>query len=111
MLRRFNLSEWALAQRLLAQLPARALLLGDRLYGVAAFVGPARVACARVGSHFLLRAGRATKPRVVRRLADGSRLIQIALRARHRLLRLRSQPRRAARRRSVGPAVSRSADC
>jgi len=77
-------SEWALAQRLLAQLPARALLLGDRLYGVAAFVGPARVACARVGSHFLLRAGRATKPRVGRRLPDGSRLIQIALRARQR---------------------------
>jgi hypothetical protein len=77
-------SEWALAQRLLAQLPARALLLGDRLYGVAAFVAPARAACARVGSHFLLRAGRATKPRVVRRLADGSRLIQIALRARQR---------------------------
>lgn len=77
-------SEWALAQRLLAQLPARALLLGDRLYGVAAFVGPARTACARVGSHFLLRAGRATHPREIRRLADGSRLIQIALRARHR---------------------------
>jgi hypothetical protein len=77
-------SEWALAQRLLAQLPARALVLGDRLYGVAAFVAPARVACARVGSHFLLRAGRATKPRVIRRLADGSRLIQIALRARPR---------------------------
>jgi hypothetical protein len=77
-------SAWALAQRLLAQLPARALLLGDRLYGVAAFVAPAREACARVGSHFLLRAGRATKPRVVRRLADGSRLIQIALRARPR---------------------------
>jgi len=77
-------SEWALAQRLLAQLPARALLLGDRLYGVAAFVAPARAACARVGSHFLLRAGRATKPRVVRRLSDGSRLIQIALRARPR---------------------------
>lgn len=77
-------SEWALAQRLLAQLPARALLLGDRLYGVAAFVAPAREACARVGSHFLLRAGRATQPRVVRRLADGSRLIQIALRARQR---------------------------
>lgn len=77
-------SEWALAQRLLAQLPARALLLGDRLYGVAAFVGPARTACARVGSHFLLRASRATKPRVGRRLADGSRLVQIARRARHR---------------------------
>ena len=49
-------SEWALAQRLLAQLPKRALLLGDRLYGVAAFVVQARAACARVGSHFLLRA-------------------------------------------------------
>jgi len=76
-------SEWALAQRLLAQLPKRALLLGDRLYGVAAFVVHARVACARVGSHFLLRAGRTTKPRVIRRLSDGSRLVQLALRARH----------------------------
>ena len=75
-------SEWALAQRLLAQLPKRALLLGDRLYGVAAFVVHARAACARVGSHFLLRASRVTKPRVVRRLPDGTRLIQIALRAR-----------------------------
>jgi hypothetical protein len=77
-------SEWALAHRLLAQLPARALLLGDRLYGVAAFVVHARAACAQVGSHFLLRAGRSTKPRVRTRLADGSRLVQIALRARAR---------------------------
>jgi hypothetical protein len=76
-------SEWALAQRLLAQLPKRALLLGDRLYGVAAFVVHARAACARVGSHFLLRASRSTKPRVVHRLRDGSRLVQIALRARN----------------------------
>ena len=77
-------SEWALAQRLLAQLPKRALLLGDRLYGVAAFVAPARAACARVGSHFLLRASRSTKPRVIKRLRDGTRLVAIALRARHR---------------------------
>lgn len=77
-------SEWALAQRLLAQLPARAVLLGDRLYGVAAFVVHARAACTRVGSHFLLRASRVTKPRVITRLHDGSRIIQIALRARHR---------------------------
>jgi Transposase DDE domain len=76
-------SEWALAQRLLAQLPTRALVLGDRLYGVAAFVVHARAACARVGSHFLLRATRATKPRVLKRLPDGTRLVQIALRARH----------------------------
>src|SRR6266496_5150878 len=52
-------SEWALAQRLLAQLPKRAVLLGDRLYGVAAFARAAHTACARVGSHFLLRASRA----------------------------------------------------
>jgi DDE family transposase len=74
-------SEWAMAQRLLAQLPKRALLLGDRLYGVAAFVVHARAACARVGSHFLLRASRATKPRLIRRLADGSRLVRLAVRA------------------------------
>jgi hypothetical protein len=77
-------SEWALAQRLLAQLPKQALLLGDRLYGVAAFVAHARAACTRVGSHFLLRASRSTKPRVRRRLADGTRLVQIAHRARQR---------------------------
>jgi Transposase DDE domain len=76
-------SEWALAQRLLAHLPKRALLLGDRLDGVAAFVGPARAACARVGSHFLLRASRSTKPRVITRLSDGTRVVRIALRARN----------------------------
>lgn len=74
-------SEWALAQRLLAQLPRRALLLGDRLYGVAAFAVHARAACARVGSHFLLRATRSTKPRVIKRLRDGTRLVAIAVRA------------------------------
>ena len=76
-------SEWALAQRLLAQLPKRALVLGDRLYGVAAFLVHARAACARVGSQFLLRARRSTKPRVRKRLPDGTRLVAIALRARH----------------------------
>lgn len=76
-------SEWALAQRLLAQLPKQALLLGDRLYGVAAFVVHARAACTRVGSHFLLRASRSTKPRLLRRLPDGTRLVAIAVRARH----------------------------
>jgi hypothetical protein len=76
-------SEWALAQRLLGQLPTRALLLGDRLYGVAAFVVHARAACARVGSHFLLRARRSTTPRVIRRLPDGTRVVALGLRARH----------------------------
>jgi hypothetical protein len=76
-------SEWALAQRLLAQLPKRALLLGDRLYGVAVFLVLARAACARVGSHFLVRASRVTKPRVRKRLRDGTRLVQLAVRARN----------------------------
>lgn len=74
-------SEWALAHRLLAQLPKQALLLGDRLYGVVAFVVQAQAACARVGSHFLLRASRTVKPRVIRRLGDGSRLVALAHRA------------------------------
>jgi hypothetical protein len=73
-------SEWALALRLLAQVPRRALVLGDRLYGVAAFARHARAACARVGSHFLLRAPRHVTPRVIRRLGDGSRVIQVAVR-------------------------------
>lgn len=77
-------SEWALAQTLLPQLPPQSLLLGDRLYGVAAFVAPLQAACAATGSHFLLRASRATKPTHVRRLADGSRLITIAVRTRTR---------------------------
>jgi len=74
-------SEWALAQRLLAQLPKRALLLGDRLYGVVAFAVVAHAACRRVGSHFLLRASRAVKPRLIKRLSDGSRLVGLPVRA------------------------------
>lgn len=74
-------SEWALAQRLLAQLPKRALLLGDRLYGVIAFARLAQAAGRRVGSHFLLRASRTVKPRVIRRLRDGTRLVGLAVRS------------------------------
>jgi Transposase DDE domain len=77
-------SEWALAQRLLAQLPKRTLLLGDRMYGVAAFAVEALAVGRRVGSHFLLRTRRDIKPRVVKTLRDGSRLVHVAVRARHR---------------------------
>lgn len=76
-------SEWALALRLLTQVPPRSLLLADQLYGVAAFVGHARAACARVGSHFVLRARRGTKPRLVTRLSDGTRIVALAVRAPH----------------------------
>jgi hypothetical protein len=74
-------SEWALGQRLLAQLPKRALLLGDRLYGVVAFARVAHATCGTVGSHFLLRASRTVKPRLIKRLADGSRLVGLPVRA------------------------------
>ena len=73
-------SEWELAGRLLAQLPARGLLLGDRLYGCGAFAAAALAACQRVGSHFLLRARMEIKPRVGARLSDGSRLVQVPVR-------------------------------
>jgi len=76
-------SEWALAQRLLAQLPTHALLLGDRLYGVIAFTRAAQLACRRVGSHFLLRASRSVKPRLIRRLPDGTRRVGLAVRSPH----------------------------
>jgi hypothetical protein len=77
-------SEWDLAHSLLAQLPKRALLLADRLYGCAAFAVHVAAACHRVGSHFLLRARLEIKPRVISRLTDGSRLIRVPVRERHR---------------------------
>lgn len=77
-------SEWALAQTLIPQLPPQSLVLGDRLYGVAAFAAPLHAACVATGSQFLLRAGRATRPQHVARLADGSRLVSLAVRARTR---------------------------
>lgn len=73
-------SEWALARRLLAQLPKRVLLLGDRLYGVPAFMTQAWAVCHRVGSQFLVRVPRNIKTRVLARLPDGSRRVRVAIR-------------------------------
>lgn len=73
-------SEWALAPSLLARLPKGALLLADRLYGCAAFAAQAWAVCDRVGSHFLLRAKTGIKSRLIKRLADGSRVIRVAVR-------------------------------
>ena len=81
-------SEWDLAHTLLAQLPQRALLLADRLYGCAAFAAQARAACQRVGSHFLMRARMYIKPRVLRRLPDGSRIVRVAVREKGRAYRI-----------------------
>jgi hypothetical protein len=77
-------SEWQLAGRLLAHLPARALLLADRLHGCAAFAAEALTASARVGSHFLFRARSQIKARTVRRFKDGSRLLEVPLREKGR---------------------------
>lgn len=86
---RHGQSEWKLALTLLAQLPQRALLLADRLYGCAAFAVHVLAACHRVGSHCLLRARPNVEGRIIRRLPDGSRLMRLPLRAphnRHRIL-------------------------
>lgn len=73
-------SEWALALELLAQVPAQALLLADRLHGCAAFVAAALAACEKVGSHFLIRARTHLRVEVLRRFKDGSRLVRVPVR-------------------------------
>jgi len=74
-------SEWALALELIGKLPAKSLLLADRLYGCARFVWGLRQHCESVGSFFLVRARLQLKSTVVRRLSDGSALVRIPLRA------------------------------
>jgi hypothetical protein len=73
-------SEWVLALELLAQLPARALLLADRLHGCAAFIAAAGAACEKMGSHFLIRARTNIKVQVSKRFKDGSRLVRVPVR-------------------------------
>ena len=73
-------SEWALALELLAQLPARALLLADRLHGCAAFVAAALAACEKGGSHFLIRARTNLRVQTLKRFKDGSRLVRVPVR-------------------------------
>lgn len=73
-------SEWALARRLLTQLPKAALLLADRLHGCAAFAWDLMQTCQRVGSHFLIRARTAIRTHTVARLPDGSRIVLVPVR-------------------------------
>lgn len=70
-------SEWKLAQGLLDSLPENALLLGDRLYGRAAFAASFFKKFQGRGSHFLLRVKEATKARPVTRLKDGSQIVEV----------------------------------
>jgi hypothetical protein len=82
-------SEWQLSVQLLAQLSKGCLLLADRLYGCSAFVALVLDRCQKIGSHFLIRARPNIKGTVVRRLRDGSRLINLPVykRKTRRLLR------------------------
>lgn len=77
-------SEWALASELLGALPKAALLLADRLHGCAAFAAQAWDACVRTGGHFLLRARAQIQVRVLKKLKDGSRRIQLPVREKGR---------------------------
>ena len=77
-------SELALARRLFAQLPKRALLLADRRYGVPGVIVEVWAACRRVGSHFLFRVPRTIKARVRKKLPDGSRLVHVNVREKGR---------------------------
>jgi hypothetical protein len=71
-------SEWKLAQEVLDQLPKRSLLLGDRLYGCAAFLVAAWQRLQNREGHFLVRVKQGMKVlRKIKRLLDGSRLVEI----------------------------------
>src|SRR5258708_4672557 len=81
-------SELALARRLFAQLPKAALVLADRLYGVAAVIVEAWAACRRVGSHFVFRMPRHLTARVIAKLPGGSRRVRLNVRDRQRVWRI-----------------------
>jgi hypothetical protein len=71
-------SEWKLAQPLLDQLPEKGLLLGDRHYGCAAFLLAAWAKLQLLGGHFLVRVRQNIKVlRQIKRLSDGSRIVEI----------------------------------
>ncbi len=69
---------------MLAHLPKRVVVLGDRLYGVPAFIIHAWAACQRVGSHLLFRIPRHLTAETIKRLPDGSRRIRVAVREKGR---------------------------
>jgi hypothetical protein len=74
-------SEWALALELVAKLPSQSLLLADRLYGCARFVAGLLIQCQKTGSYFLVRARQQLKSKVIQKLGDGSRIVEVPLRA------------------------------
>lgn len=72
-------SEQALARRCIPQLPARSLLLGDRLYGVGRCIAECIPLCQERGCEFLFRVRSNLKAQTVRSLGDGSAVVRISL--------------------------------
>ena len=64
---------------MLCALPQQSLLLGDRLYGSGAFIARLCRLARRAAQAFLLRVSRQARPKTVRVLADGSRLVEVRL--------------------------------
>ena len=72
--------EYALARRLLTQLPVGCLLLADRFYGVGAFLSELRLHWPKERGHFLVRARANLAPKFLEALGDGSALVELSLR-------------------------------
>jgi hypothetical protein len=71
-------SEWKVAHGLLNHLPEKCLLLADRLYGCGAFLVRAMEALATGQGHFLVRVKQGLRvDQAIKKLADGSRIVQI----------------------------------
>ncbi len=70
-------SEQSLAKELMEALPERSLLIGDRLYGVGAFLVLLMEVLAKRPGHFLVRVSSNLKPKLLQRLKDGSVLVEI----------------------------------
>lgn len=71
-------SEWKLATSVLAALPPGSLLLGDKLFGVQAFVREFMEQQPK--EMFLFRTRKNTTARHIKKLSDGSRLVEIHVR-------------------------------
>lgn len=69
-------SEWKLAQRVAQQVPPGSLVLGDRLYGCAAFGARLLELFKECDSHFLLRAKEGAKAQPLKNFKDGSQLVE-----------------------------------
>lgn len=71
--------EWNLSSKLLASLPESSLLILDRLYGCGKYLKELIQACRARKSEVLVRARGNVKSRNIRRLSDGSALVNIRL--------------------------------